>query len=303
MKRVLLYGLICLTFFPLATKAKSSSRYLLVGGSGNNQVSIIDKTTLKELWSYPLEAGTECNSVDVTASGEILIAYRGGARLVNPENNTVVWDIKAPRTNELSSASVLPGGGFLLAWSGHPAEIMELDDTGKIRKTIPFDTGIDHLHSQFRQVIKNRKGNYLIPLMGKGLLVEIDGNGKQLSSVESGGNPFSALELKDGTIVVPCGDAHVVKQYRKGKEIRCLNQNDIEDISLLFVAEVAMCRNGNLLICNWSGHEADKDQPLVIELDAENRPVWVLPSGRGIGSVSTVKELTEKILNQKNILH
>ena len=26
---------------------------------------------------------------------------------------------------------------IFLVWSGHPAEIMELDDTGKIRKTIP----------------------------------------------------------------------------------------------------------------------------------------------------------------------
>ena len=302
MKSILLYGLICFTFIPVMVKAKSSSRYLLVGGSGNNKVSIIDKKNLQELWSYSLEEGTECNSVDVTASGEILIAYRSGAKLVDPENNTVIWDMKAPGKNELSAASVLPDGGFLLAWSGHPAEIMELDANGKIQRKTVVDTEIEHLHGQFRQIIKSRKGNYLVPLMGKGILVEINSKGEILSTVKTGGNPFSALELKDGTIIVPCGDAHCIKWYNKGNEIQSLKGKDISGISLQFVAEVAICGNGNLLVCNWLGHGSDKNQPLVVEFDAYNRPVWMLPSDKGIGSISTVKEIKEKVLKQKNIL-
>lgn len=302
MKNILLYGLICFAFFPIAINAKSSSRYLLIGGSGNNKVSIIDKKSLKELWSYPLEDGTECNSVDVTSSGEILIAYRSGAKLIDPESNAVIWEIEAPDKNELSAASVLPDGGFLLAWSGHPAEILELDINGTVREKTVFDTGIEHLHGQFRQIKKSRRGNYLIPLMGKGTLVEINKEGEILSAVKTGGNPFSALELKDGTIIVPCGDAHCIKWYNKGNEIQSLEGKDIPGVSLQFVAEVSMCMNGNILVCNWLGHGNDKNQPLVAELDADNRLVWMLPSDKGIGSVSTVKEIKEKVLKQKNIL-
>lgn len=302
MKTAILYGLLCFICFPAVLRAEQPARYLLVGGSGNDKVSLIDKKNYKELWSYSIGSDMECNSLDITPAGDVLIAYRSGAKLVNPENNTVIWDVKAPGNNELSTASVLPDGGFLLAWSGSPASILELDVNGKVRKEVTFDTGIEHLHGQFRQVVKSRKGNYLVPLMGKGTLIEINDKGEVLSSIKTGGNPFSAVELKDGTIIVPCGDAHCIKWYNKGNEINKLEGQDIPGISLQFVAGITTCRNGNLLICNWLGHGTDKTQPLIIETGPDGKLVWTLPSDKGIGSVSAAKEVTKEMLKQKHLL-
>ena len=62
-----------------------SQEKLLVSGSGWTQVAIIDKQTAEIEWSYTLEKGTECNDTEITSEGNILMAYKKGAKLINKD--------------------------------------------------------------------------------------------------------------------------------------------------------------------------------------------------------------------------
>lgn len=265
-----------------------AQKKLLLGGSGWNKIVLLDKKNKQVEWSHKLSPGDECNCVAYTKKGQILYAYRKGARLITKDEKTV-WDYPVKGEGELHTASVLPDGGFLLGITGKPARIVELDKNGKVRKEITYDTKINSLHGQFRQIRKSRKGTYLVPLMSRHLVVELDADGKELQSYQAEGNTFAVLELKNGNLLISCGDAHSFLEVdrKTGELVRKVKQNDIDGVSWQFVAEIAAVKD-HLLICNWAGHSSVKDQPSVVELDADGKVIWSLCDGANVRNISAV---------------
>jgi len=277
--------------FFVSTNICGQTGKVFVSGCNWLQVALVDMQTKQIEWSCELQKGEDCENVSLTKNGNLLIAYGRGAKLINA-NREVIWDYTVEAGSELFSATQLPDGGFLLAYSGSPAKIVELDKKGRPGKTISFDTEVTHHHAQLRQVVKSKKGTYLIPVMGKGEVVELDKRGKEIFRFKVEGNPFSVLEMKNGNLLVSCGDAHSLIEVERhtGKQIRKTGQNDIDGIKLNFVAQVVELENSNKLICNWNGHAKGKDaeQPTLIEIDKNNQLVWHLNEGNGIGKVSCV---------------
>lgn len=267
---------------------------LLVSGCGWKQVAILDKATGTIEWSHPLNPGEDCNDVEITPDGHILYAYTSGARLITRDQQTV-WDFKAQKGEELFTATHLPSGNYMLAICGNPSRIVELNANGQPVDELQFDTSITGVHDQFRQIVKTPQNTYLIPLMGKGEVVEMNKNKEIVNRAECGGNPFAIQILPDGNWLVSCGDAHnFVEIDPAGKQIiRNVGDNDLPDISLLFVAELVRYKNGNTLISNWNGHSQDKSQPLLVEVDPDNRVVWTLPLHPDIVNISAVYSFQE----------
>lgn len=270
----------------------SSSEKLLLSGSGWDKIVIIDKNTKQAEWEYPLEKGWECNSVDMDKDGNILFAFGDGARLITREKE-IRWNIPAPEGCEMQTARVLPDGNYLLAWCGFPATIMEVNQRGEILTKTDFDARIQNPHSQFRQVNKNEKGNYLVPLFASSDLWEITPSGEVLNRILLEGTPFSIAGLADGNYIVSCGDAHsyVELNMETGEIVKKVSANDIEGISLRFVAQIVPTSAGGLYLCNWQGHGADpgmQQNPQLIELNAKGEIVWELNDNAAFGMVSAV---------------
>ncbi len=260
---------------------------ILIGGSGWDRIAILDKKSGRIEWSHPLNPDEECNSVAYTRKGEILYAYRNGAKLITKDHQ-VVWDYPV-KNGELHTATVLPDGGYLLAICGHPAKIVELDKNGKVRHEVYFDTHIPGLHSQFRQVGKSGRGTYLVPLMAKGEVVELSAEGIELQRYRLSGNLFAVVELKNGNLLVSCGDAHAYEELdHDGQLVKRTGKEDINGVSLQFVAQIAPVKRGGIMICNWLGHSAAKGEPLLIELDAAGQVVWSMTASKEVKAVSAV---------------
>ena len=280
--------LFILLFFPLFTYSQSGSK-VFVSGSGWLQVALIDKGTKQIEWSYDLNATDDCETVSLTTEGYILISYKSGAKLID-KHKKIIWDYPLESKGELFSAIQLNDGGYLLAHSGSPAKLIELDRKGKVRKTLTFDTEVTNLHGQFRQVIKTKQGTYLIPIMSKGEVVELDKKGKEILRFKVEGNPFSVLELKNGHLLVSCGDAHCAIEVERhtGTFVRKIDRTDVEGIRFNFIAQIAELNNGNLLICNWNGHVRGEEakQPTLVEIDQQNRLIRQWNEGDGIGRIS-----------------
>lgn len=262
---------------------------IVVAGSGNKCISIFDKTSGKVEWFHQLENGEECNSVAVTKQGNILYSYKKGAKLITTSRE-VVWDYQTPENTELQSATYLPDGGFLLGICGNPAQIIELDKTGKERHKVIVDLEVERPHSQFRQVIQLRNGNYLLPVMAKQTLMELNKKGEIVAQHKVDGKPFSALECENGDLILPCGDAryYLVLNKESGEEIRKIGSKDIDNVNLLFVAQILELPNQNLLICNWHGHNKDAfiDEPQLIEIDKKGQLVWSINDKENLGKIS-----------------
>jgi len=282
--------LFIILFFPAFAFAQNGDR-IFVSGSGWLQVALIEKGTKQIAWLYDLNAAEDCETVTLTKEGHVLISYKTGAKLIDYDKN-IIWDYRLDSKEELFSAIQLKDGGYLLAHSGRPAKLIELDKKGKIRKTIEFDTEVDNLHAQMRQVIKTKQGTYLFPIMSKGEVVELDKKGKEMLRFKVEGNPFSALELRNGNLLVSCGDAHKMIEVERhsGKFVREIDRTDVEGVRFNFVAQIVELNNGNLLICNWNGHVRGEEakQPALIEIDRQNRLVWQLDEGNGIGRISCI---------------
>lgn len=262
---------------------------LLVAGSGNPHILLVDKQTGKVEWKHALEKGEECNTVALTRKGEVLYSYKRGAKLVTWDHQ-VVWDYPAPDKTELQSATLLCDGGVLLGLCGNPARFIELDKNGKEVNEVVLDLEVEKPHNQFRQVFQLRNKNYLIPIMTRQKVLEVTRKGKVVAEHQIEGKAFSSLELKDGNLLLPCGDGHyyMVIDRRTGEELKRTNANDIPGVSLLFVGQILQLKNQNLLICNWYGHTKDVtvDEPQLIEIDKEGKVVWSLHDKENVGKIS-----------------
>ena len=261
---------------------------LIIGGSGWQQIAIVDKASGKIEWKHELAPEEECNKVEVTPKGHILYAYKLGAKLIDRKHQ-VIWDYKVDEGEELHYASYSQGN-YVLAICGMPARIVELDNNGNPVKEIKFQTGIFNVNNQFRQIQKTVENTYLIPLMGKYKVSEMNEEGRFIKSALTGGTPFSVKVLNDGNWLVSCGDSRVLAEVdpeTKGV-VKTIETTDLNWGTLFFVAEAIRYKNGNTLIANWNRYSEDKSQPLLIEINPLNQIVWRLPFNPEIKAISTV---------------
>lgn len=274
---------------PAYPAVKKKTEKFLIAGCGWNKVAVLNCETGELEWEHPIGKGEDCNDVELTRRGEVLYAYTGGARLVTM-GQKVVWDYKVKAGEELFTATELPDKGYLLGICGHPARIVELNRKGEVRDEFVFETGIPAVHNQFRQILKTRRNTYLVPLFGRGEVIEINRGGQVLKRVATGGNPFSVKILENGFWLVSCGDAHkwVEIDPRLGEIVCTVHSDSLAGASLLYVAEAIRYENGNTLVANWNGHSRDKSQPKLLEVDACHRVVWRLGQDKGITNISAV---------------
>lgn len=273
-------------------KAPQGQEKMLIAGSFWDTIAVVNRSAGDVIeWKYGLPAGAECNSVEILpGTGDVLLSYKKGARVIKRDSTngtgTVVWDYAdVADTAELQSASRLPDGGFLLGICGTPARIVELDSTGTaVRREVRFNLGIEPAHAQFRRIIKASNGNYLVPIITTGKVLEIRDDSTLVMEYNVGGNPFSVQELANGNLLVALGDGHCVIEIDRpsGNLVRKVGEHDIAGVALQFVAQTERLANGNTLIANWQGHLPAEQQtfPQLVEVDSANVVVWSY-DGRG----------------------
>lgn len=286
MKKLLLILILSVSGLALYGQGREK---LLIGGCAWDKIAIIDKATKQIEWQYQFTNNEDCNDLQVTSDGNVLYAYNRGARLVDMDHN-VIWDFQVNKGEELFTARELKNGRYMLAMCGTPARIVELNRTGKVLKEKTFDTGIDKAHSQFRQISVKKNGGYVIPLMGKGEVIETDAKLRVIRRVKCGGNPFSVLLTADGRWIVSCGDGHklAIIEPKQEQVVEVVDSASLKDVDMNFVAEALSYDNGNILFANWNGHSKDKSQPLLVEFDSDRHVVWTLYPSVQIVNISAV---------------
>ena len=278
-----------IAFSLLTSSCSTSKSNYIIGGSGWNEIALVDNQGNK-LWSHQLEKEQECNSVSQFSEGKLLYSFKQGAKLID-ENHQTLWEYLCDKGLEVQSASLTDNGNILLGICGNPAQILEFSAKGEKLVDISFKTGIKNPHAQFRKVSKTKNGNYLIPLLGKKSIFEIDTRGELVREVQTESSVFSLVVLKSGNWLLSCGDTHKMIELnpKSGEIVWELRENDIKGVPLRFVAEAKRLKNGNTIICNWGGHTHDKTKTAqVFEIDANKKLIWKIEDYKNLGNVSTL---------------
>lgn len=259
---------------------------LLIGGSYWGSVAIMDRASGVLEWRYelPVTEATECNSVSMVGN-DVLVSYKSGARLVR-QDGSVAWDFVRENAQQEIHTAIAIKGGFMLGVCGFPMQIIELDKNGKEVKRLSYDLGIDDLHSQFRRMTKTRDGHYLVPLIGRGKVLELSAEGKKVNEFEVGGSPFAVSELVGGNLLVGCGN-RVAEFTRAGELVVDVAKGAYGVDTMRFLTEASRLKNGNTLITNWQGHDADTDAQ-ILEINPKGEVVWRFENKKDVGYVSTL---------------
>ncbi|MDR2041237.1 MAG: hypothetical protein LBP98_02835 [Tannerella sp.] len=286
-------GLIYLTLL-LVCSACVKREKLLIGGPGWPQIAVVDKASGKMEWTHPLTPEEECNDVEMTPRGEILYAYKGGARLVT-RNHEVVWDYRAGEAEAVYTATRLASGNYLLAIAGFPMRMVELDRKGEPVGEVTFRALTKDLTRQFRHILKTPQNTYLIPLMDKYKIAELDENGNALKSIYAGCEAVAIVLTEEGNWLVSGGASRSIIEIQPESRdvVQTIETKDLSYGSLLYAGELIRYKNGNTLIANWDGQSSEKTQPVLLEIDPNHKVVWRLPYTPEISNISTVYSFFE----------
>jgi hypothetical protein len=230
----------------------------------------------------------------MTPRGEIVYAYKGGARLITRKHE-VIWDYRVGETEAVYTATRLTSGNFLLAIAGSPMRIVELDEKGVAVGEVTFRTATQDITRQFRHILKTPQNTYLIPLTDKYKIVELNENGRAVKSLYAGCEAVAVVLTEEGNWLVSGGASRNIVEIQPNSRntVQTIETKDLNYGSLLNVGELVRYKNGNTLIANWDGGSNEKTQPVLLEIDPENKVVWRLPYMPEISNISTVYSFFE----------
>jgi hypothetical protein len=259
----------------------------LHGFSDSGSIQIVRKDGTVE-WNYMI-AQNEANDVWMLPNGNILLAFKAGAREITmAQPPQVVWEYDSPVGSEVHAVQPLPGGQYLVGESHDDgtSTIYEMDHAKTVLHSFSITNGGTR-HNQFREVRKTPQGTYLTTQQRAGDKgQEFDGTGKLLRTFPCGW--FSAIRLPDGNTLLGCGNDHRVLEVDPNNNIVWqVAQNDLPGNPLLFVAGLQRLANGNTVVCNWGPNAAGSQ---VFEITSDKKIVWQVRSAQ-YGWVSNVQIL------------
>lgn len=269
-------ALIILSFLLICIEAKCQDR-LLLSGTLSEEIVILNRKTNEIEWRYNDKNGQckECNSLIHLKNNRIVYTYKKGATMIDSQGQTI-WNFHVNEGEEMQSVS-RSRGGMTLAIAGNPMRIVEIDINGNIKNETHYNTEIENIHKQFRQIAITKRGNYIIPITASRRVIELTPSGEVVKDIKLEETPFYVSTTKKGNWIVTCGHSgkiyEIDKKSSKKREItsgkRLNNGANIE-----FAAGIIELKNGNLLLANWVGHNGDRSQPILIELSKDGNVIW-----------------------------
>ena len=218
----------------------------------------------------------------VLKDGTFLISWKNEVLILTPENKVQFRYLLHKGNREIGTAAPLPNGNILITELGPKPTLLEVDSSGKAVLEIPLQPETTNAHMQSRMARKNAKGNYWVPHLLAHSIKEYDHQGKVLRMVKTdlpklGGRaaknwPFTAIELKNGNLLVGCTLGNkVVELNPEDNSIQWQVDNKTAQGLIQDACGVQRLQNGNTVIASY---RAKNGQPRMIEVDPMGNIVW-----------------------------
>jgi hypothetical protein len=217
----------------------------------------------------------------VLPNGHILICWADEV-LEFDQNKKVIFTFKREfAENELGTAVRLKNGNTLITESGKSPRLLEVDQLGKITKTIPLLPETDNVHMQTRMARKLENGNYLVPHLLAFAVKEYDPAGKVIKTFKTdletlGGTkaenwPFTAIALDNGNTLVSLTHGNKVVEFNpNGKVVWQVSNDDFTEKAFQDPCGIQRLANGNTVIASYGAQQGIK----IFEVTRDKKIVW-----------------------------
>jgi hypothetical protein len=217
----------------------------------------------------------------VLPNGNVLICWADEVREFNNKKEVIFIFKRSAEENELGTAVRLPDGNTLITESGKSPRLMEVDNKGQVKRTVPLLPETDNIHMQTRMARKQPNGNYLVPHLLAFRVKEYTPAGKVVKEFktdleELGGRaaenwPFTAIRLSDGnTLITLTHGNKVVEMNPASKVVWKVSNDDYAEKPFNDPCGAQRLQNGNTVIASYGASDGIK----LFEIDKSKKLVW-----------------------------
>lgn len=217
----------------------------------------------------------------VLPNGNVLICWGDEVREYDNNKKIIFSYKKSAPDNELGTAFRLDKGNTLITESGKQPRLLELDQQGVVKISVPLLPETDNVHMQTRMARKLASGNYLVPHLLAFKVKEYTPEGAVVKTFhtdlpELGGRtaenwPFTAIRLKNGNTVVSLTHGNkVVEMNPEGKIVWQVSNKDFQENLLQDPCGVQRLPNGNTVIASYGANKGIR----LFEVDKKKNLVW-----------------------------
>lgn len=236
----------------------------------------------------------------LVGSNRIMLSTSAGFREYDLKTRQLAREVKNPAFANIASARRRPDGSTVLGGNQDGLTFYELGPDEKILRK----AGFPQLNT-LRLLRLSPRGTLLFGA-NENRAIEATLDGKVLREVTLPGakHIYQVLEKPDGSWLVATGyGGSIVEVDREGRIRRTIGGAPApEGLWLNFFCGFQVLKNGNLVVCNWTGHDA-KDStkaPQLLEYAPDGRLAWRWHNAERAGSlhgVIVLDELDPSVLN------
>lgn len=217
----------------------------------------------------------------VLPNGNVLICWADEVVEYNNKKEVIFTFKRSEEENELGTAVRLPGGHTLITESGKSPRLMEVDNKGQVKLTVPLLPETDNIHMQTRMARKQPNGNYLVPHLLAFKVKEYTSSGKVVKEFKTDGEelggraaenwPFTAIRLNNGnTLITLTHGNKVVEMNPAGKVVWKVSNDDFAEKPFNDPCGAQRLHNGNTVIASYGASDGIK----LFEIDKSKKLVW-----------------------------
>ena len=174
--------------------------------------------------------------------------------------------------NEVFGCQPLENGNILVG-ELRQKRLVEVDKNADIVKEIPVFYDKDNLHEVMRTSRKCKNGDYLVAQPGLCKIIRYDSAGNILKQYNTNPDSFGVLEEENGNILYTCKSG-LYELDKDGNEIWSVTNDDVPQMNIKWLLGMQLLPDGNVVVCNWLGHDCEHQGCPLFEVNREKQIVW-----------------------------
>ncbi len=179
--------------------------------------------------------------------------------------------------------------GHVLVGEQGPPKAVEVDNGGKIVRSIPLQTSHEHFHQQVRAVHHLPNGNILAAHEGEGAIREVNSGGKvvwEYTGIPMVGEP---TRLPNGNTLIACGTQKRIIEVTADKKIVWeFGPSDAPELNLTWIFSAQPLKNGNVVVGNFlRGQEGNGAH--AFEVTRDKKVLWAWANHDVVKSITMAR--------------
>jgi hypothetical protein len=290
-RTVLLGGACCWAAGAAETNGPAIRHRFLAEDESRSQLLFVDQVDPSQSWV--IKFPERYRDYQLVGGNRIMLNTGTGFREYDLKSQQLAREVKDPAFANITTARRLPDGRTILGGNQKGITFYELSPDDKILRTANFPA-----LNTLRLLRLSPRGTLLFGASGnRAVEANLDGRILREVGVEGAKHIYQVLEQPDGDWLVATGyGASIVELDRDGKVLRKLGGAPAPaGLWLNFFCGFQVLKNGNIVVCNWTGHDA-KDStkaPQLLEYAPDGKIVWQWHDADGAGSLHGVLVLDD----------